>query len=318
MRKRTLGLLGVAAGTAAAAGAAAYATKRWAETHDPTGGEPLALPDGEEVKVETGDGAVLAALVAGPADAPTYVLSHCWTGDRRIWGPVARRLVEAGNRVVLYDQRGHGQSVAGASGFTIEALGDDVSAVLEQLDLRDVVLAGHSMGGMSVMAFATRHEQVVRDRVAKVVLVATAAAEVGLGRGEIADRIAIRVLGSSRLDRAMRSRRVGHVLVRGTVGPTPVLAHLQAVRDTYLATHPETRASFFQAMLGMDLTEGLRDVAVPVVVVVGTHDQLTPVSHARRITECIGGSRLEVLERAGHMLPIEVPDRLTEILQHDA
>ena len=317
MRKRELALLGVAAGTAAAVGAAAYATRRWAAAHDPTGGEPLRVPEGREVKVETADGAVLEALVAGPDGAPTYVLSHCWTGDRRIWGPVACRLVDAGNRVVLYHQRGHAGSVAGADGYTIEALGDDVRAVLEQLDLREVVLAGHSMGGMSVMSFATRHEAVLADRVRRVVLVATAASQVGAGRGELVDRVATKVLASRRVERAIRHPRVGHVLVRGSVGPKPVLSHLQAVRDTFVATPAEARAGFFTAMCAMDLTEGLREVRVPVTVVVGTHDQLTPVRSARRIAECVTDARLEVLDGLGHMLPIEAPDRITEILLED-
>lgn len=318
MRKRSMAMLALATGTAAAGAGIAYATRRWGDAVDPTGGDPLRVPDGREVKIEAADGGVLDALVAGPDDAPTYVLSHCWTGDRRIWGPVACRLVDAGGRVVLYDQRGHAGSVAGSEGYTMEALGDDVRAVLEQLDLRDVVLAGHSMGGMSVMSFATRHEDVLADRVRKVVLVATAAAEIGLGRGELADRIAVRVLGSRRIDRLVQHPRVGHVLVRGTVGPTAVLSHLHAVRDTYVACAPETRAGFFRAMSALDLTEGLRDVKLPVVVVSGTHDTLTPPSRARHIVESIPGSRLETIERAGHMLPIEVPDRLVEILQEGA
>jgi len=318
VRKRSWLLLGAATAAAAATGAVAYEIRRWAKADDPTSGEPLRVPDGEEVKIEARDGGVLAALDCGPRDGRTFVLSHCWTGDRRVWGLVASRLVDAGHRVVLYDQRGHAGSVAGAAHLTIEALGDDVCDVLEQLDLRDVTLAGHSMGGMSVMSFATRHEDVLAERVRKVVLVATAAAGVGLGRGEAADRIATRLLRSRRLERALSDPRVGHVLVRGSVGPKPVLSHLQAVRDTYVATHPDTRAHFFQAMCGMDLTEGLRDVRLPVVVVAGSHDGLTPVRQARHIVDCVTDARLEVVEGAGHMLPIEVPDRLAEILQEDA
>lgn len=318
MRKREIALLGVAAATAGAVGTVTYATRKWAAAHDPTGGEPLRVPAGREVKVETRDGAVLEAIDCGPEGAPTYVLSHCWTGDRRIWGPVATRLVDAGNRVVLYHQRGHAGSLPGADGYTIEALGDDVLAVLEQLDVRDCVLSGHSMGGMSVMSFATRHEAALAERVKRVVLVATAASQVGAGRGELLDRIAAKVLSSRRVERAIRSTKVGHVLVRGSVGPNPVLSHLHAVRDTYVATAPETRAGFFRSMIAMDLTEGLRDVRIPVTVVVGTHDQLTPLRSAKQIVECVTDARLEVLEGIGHMLPIEAPDRLTEILLEDA
>jgi pimeloyl-ACP methyl ester carboxylesterase len=164
----------------------------------------------------------------------------------------------------------------------------------------------------------TEHEDVAAERVRRVVLVATAAAQVGLGRGELADRVAVRLLGGRGLDRAMRNRRAGHVLVRGALGAAPVLSHLHAVRDTYVACEPETRAGFFTAMSSMDLTEGLRDVAIPTVVVVGSHDRLTPVASARRIVEHVADARLEVVDGAGHMLPTEVPDRLVELLEEGA
>ncbi|HEX7443487.1 MAG TPA: alpha/beta fold hydrolase, partial [Acidimicrobiales bacterium] len=102
------GLIG--AGTVLAATAAA---RRWSGAEDPTGGDPLGLPDGERTTITTPDGAELAVTVAGPDAGPTVVLSHCWTGDQRIWAPVARRLVDQGHRVVLYDQRGHGGSTIG-------------------------------------------------------------------------------------------------------------------------------------------------------------------------------------------------------------
>ena len=83
---------------------------------------------------------------AGPEDGPVVVLAHCWTGSQQVWAPVARRLVAAGCRVVRWDQRGHGRSRAGHKGHSIEGLADDLASVLDQLDLHDVVLAGHSMG----------------------------------------------------------------------------------------------------------------------------------------------------------------------------
>lgn len=60
--------------------------------------------------------------------------------------PVAHRLLDAGHRVVLYDQRGHGESSLGRAPVTVERLGEDLAAVLKHLDVRDAVLAGHSMG----------------------------------------------------------------------------------------------------------------------------------------------------------------------------
>ena len=61
------------------------------------------------------------------------VLAHCYTGSRGVWAPVARRLVDKGYRVVLWDQRGHGASTVGSDGLTIDRLGEDLREVLESV-----------------------------------------------------------------------------------------------------------------------------------------------------------------------------------------
>ena len=157
---RRIALIGGAvavAGTAGAVAAIVRAERRWQAADDPCGPDVLALPDGEQRKVETDDGAVLSVVVAGPPDADTVVLSHCWTGSRGVWAPVARRLLERGRRVVLYDQRGHGESTVGTEGCTIERIAADLRDVLAAVDVRDAVLVGHSMVGMTVQAFAAHH-----------------------------------------------------------------------------------------------------------------------------------------------------------------
>jgi non-heme chloroperoxidase len=313
--KLLIGTAVAAAGVTGVRAAATAAVRRWSRAADPTNGEPLGVPDGEEVVVRAADGAELSTIViGGSAERPaTFVLSHCWTGDRRIWGPVAQRLAADGSRVVLYDQRGHGGSTVGHEGLTISALGSDLRAVLEHLDIRDAVVAGHSMGGMATQAFATEHGNVLRERVRGLGLVSTACGE--LDRGRMQTRMAARVLGGTALHRLLGSRRFGPIFVRGSVGKTAALSHLEAVRDTFVATPPGSRAGFFEAMAAMDLSPHLREVDLPAVVVVGTRDQLTPVSHARRLAELLPAGRLEVLPDAGHMLPCEEPDRLAELIR---
>ena len=127
----------------------------------------LTLPPGTATEVATDDGATLSITVHGDGSStmPPVVLPHCWTGSRIIGVPVARRLLAAGHRVVLYDQRGHGSSTLGRDTVTVDRLGADLAAVVRHLDLCDLVLAGHSMGGMTVMAFACQHPELVRQRV---------------------------------------------------------------------------------------------------------------------------------------------------------
>ena len=302
MRARTVLLV---AGAAAVVGAVA-ADRRWARAVDEIRPGDLDLPDGKPLLVTTDDGAELVGSVSG--DGPLVVLSHCWTGSRTMWAPVAHRLLDAGCQVVLYDQRGHGESTVGDDGFTIPRLGADLKAVLEAVDARDAVLAGHSMGGMTIQSLVSHHPDVVDERVQALVLVATAASGLGRGRG---DAFGQRVVGSAGLERAMRSP-VGHALVRGSVGAGVRRNHLVVTRDLFVACPPDARSGFLGAMQTMDLREGIAAVGVPTTVVVGSRDRLTTPALADELVSTIPGARLVTLADRGHQLPLEAPDEVAE------
>ena len=301
---------------AAATTASVLAIRRWKNAPDPCldgGGQPLALT-GEPFKVETNDGAVLDGIVAGAPDssasAGTVVLSHCWTGSRSVWVPVAVRLVEQGCRVVLYDQRGHGASTLGTSTPSVARIGADLAAVLEAVDARDAVVAGHSMGGMAVQALAVDHPFVVAERVRSLVLVSTAAAQIVgwplAGAGGL-------TLGNPFVERVLRGP-AGPALLRTTVGRSPRHGHLVATRDTFVATSPDVRLAFFRAIRAMDLRSGLASVPVPVSVVNGSRDLLILPRRARALAGAVPGARLVEVPGAGHMLPFEEPDLVAGLI----
>ena len=311
MNKSSLVKLALVAGAAGAAGAITAAGRRWAANDDPDAATRLEVPDGRDARIPTPDGGEIAATVAG--EGRTFVLVHGWTNDRRIWAPVARLLVERGHRVVLYDQRGHGASRDGRDGLTIQALGSDMAAVLDHVDIRDAIIAGHSMGGMAAQAFAIEHPDVLSERVAAVALVSTACSDLAMP-GPV-DRLTPLVLGSSLASRFVSNSRLGPFLVRRTMGRTATLSNLKAMQDTFAATEPSSRAAFYRAMAAMDLSAGLADVDVPVVVISGTRDALVPHANARRLTDIIDGARFEALPDAGHMLPLERPDEVADLLE---
>lgn len=306
----------IAAGAAGAAVGGAVALQRadatWAGTPNPCGREDMLLPPGERIAVDTDDGARLAGTVTG--DGPTVVLSHCWTGGREVWAPVAHRLLRRGRRVVLYDQRGHGSSTVGHDGYTVPRLGADLKAVLEATGTRDAVVAGHSMGGMAVQSLVSHHRHVVADRVAGIVLVATAAS--GLSQGARDHRLR-RAVGSRAVDRAL-SGRFGHALVRSTVGARVCRDHLTTTRDLFVTCPPQTRAGWLSAIQTLDLRDGLAGLDVPTTITVGTRDTLTPVSRARELARLLPHARVEVHEDLGHMLPIEAPDEIAGLVEETA
>ena len=313
-RRRRLVPLGTAA--ALVGGAAAY---RRATAAEPFTTSEAHLADLAElgwgaleapapITVPTSDGASLAVWDIGTG--PAVVLPHCWGCSHAIWIPVARRLVESGHRVVLYDQRGHGASSRGTAQLGVQTLADDFAAVLEARDISDAVLAGHSMGGMSIMALATHRPEVLAQRGRALVLVATAAADMSAGSAQI-DRFAAGLMASPLVSRALRTPN-GHRFVRSTFGVDPVRSHMDLTRNLFADCDPSVRAGFFASMSAMNLLEGIATIAVPTTVVIGSRDRLTAPARSAQMINTIPGARLVTLEGRGHMLPLEDPDAVTD------
>lgn len=310
MHTRTLTRL-LWGGAAAAVIALMAAVRRWGGVPDRTGW-PDTLPPVREWTLERPDGTRLAVAEANEHGGPTIVLAHCWTGDRRVWGGVARRLADVGAHVVLYDHRGHGQSTLDITDASLEALGDDLAALLEALPAERVLLAGHSMGGMTAQSFLQRHPGLAARKVAALAFVATATDRQHPGRLLAAWNL---FLMRSPLTRAaLRLPLAGPLLVRFTVGHNASLAHLRSVIETYVATPAPACASFLDAMYAMDFSDTLRAVRVPTVIVSGSRDLVTLPRRSRRMAELMPAARLITLDGAGHMLPLEEPDRVAAIL----
>jgi pimeloyl-ACP methyl ester carboxylesterase len=262
--------------------------------------------------VGTPDGGQLAVWDIGDAKAPTVVLPHCWGCSHAIWIPVARRLLEAGNRVVLYDQRGHGASGRGTAPLSIEMLANDLAAVLEACDVHDAVLAGHSMGGMTIMALATYRPEVLKARARALVLVATAAAQMAPGTAFAPGvQLAASFIGSPVVTRVMKTPN-GHRFVRNVFGVDPVQAHMELTARAFAECNGSVRGGFMTAMASMNLLEGIATIDMPTTVLVGSRDRLTMPASADQMVATIPGARLVTLKDRGHMLPLEDPDTVSD------
>ena len=132
-----------------------------------TASPPLAKGD---LRVRTRDGQELAVQDWGPV--PTSCFSGAWALPSDMWAYQMVPLSEKGFRTVAYDRRGHGRSSRPGTGYDFDTLADDLAAVLDTLDLRDVTLVGMSMAGGEMVRYVTRHGA---DRIARLVFVSTAA-----------------------------------------------------------------------------------------------------------------------------------------------
>jgi non-heme chloroperoxidase len=258
------------------------------------------------------DGTTLHYLDHGPTDGPVVVLLNSSYFGAVIWEQEMGLLAADGFRCVCLERRGHGRSDDAWGGFDLDTLAEDVTALIELLDLRDITLVAHSIGAMEAVRHLTRHGS---GRVARRGLVApitpsvirtpdnpgapdpeaTAAGRAWMRRDRYAffdDGLrAFFNLDSPGID--ISPGRVRHLAER--------------IRDS----SPHACAALLDLATSSDLAPELPKVDVPALVIHGTHDVSAPLSYTGRPTaELIPGARLLTYENAGHGLFATHADRL--------
>ncbi|NJP99793.1 alpha/beta fold hydrolase [Streptomyces zingiberis] len=283
------------------------------------GGRYAPLAPVRELTVTSADGSRLHTEVYGPADAPAVVLVHGWTCSIAFWAAVARDLA-ADHRVIAYDQRGHGRSPApGPGGCSTTALAEDLEAVLGATLApgERAVLAGHSMGGMTVMAAAGR--PVLAERAAAALLCNTGSSRLlaestvlPLRAGRVRTAIQRALLGSAAplgpVNRISR-RLLRHV----TMGPGATREQIDVCAGIVHACPRRVRSRWAADVLAvLDLDAGLAGLTVPTAVLTGSADRLTPPALSHRVVAALPHSTgLVTLDGVGHMAPVEAPEKVS-------
>ncbi|WP_434450491.1 alpha/beta fold hydrolase [Lentzea sp. E54] len=240
----------------------------------------------------------LNVVTSGPSSAGvTAVLLHGWTMDLTTWDRVAAALP---GRVVRYDVRGHGLSSGTGTG-TIADLADDLAAVLDKhVPTGRVVLAGHSLGGMTIMALAEQRPELF-SRVSGVALIATSCGD--LPRPSGVERLAGKWL--------VKRPKVGFGRViapglRVTFGRRPSWADVRAAAAMAGNTSGEAFVGIREELTLHQRREALAVLSdIPTVVMAGSWDVLTPMRHSRVLAEALPGAQFVIYPKTGHMLPLE-------------
>jgi pimeloyl-ACP methyl ester carboxylesterase len=284
--------------------------------------------------VQTDDGLSLHAELLGADDAELTVLFvHGFTLNlqsfRFQWRAIGASF---GDRVrqVSYDQRSHGRSASSASeACTIEQLGRDLYSVLDQLvPTGPVLLVGHSMGGMTVMALADQHPELFGPdgRVPAVALINTSSGDlrtISLGlpsalarfQGPLLPYVLRRAARNAAL--VERGRALGRDLAWAATkrlsfaDPDVDPAVVQFAARMIEATPVTVVAAFYPTLIAHDGSQGVQNLAGCQVLVIGADsDALTPVSHSERIAAALPDARLIIAEHSGHLLMLEHPDQV--------
>ena len=277
--------------------------RRLRRQEDPGVDTPIVAEYDRSYRLPSHDGGEIFVVEKG--EGPVIVLSHGVILSVRTWAKQLTGLSAAGFRVVAFDHRGHGESTVGDSGHTIENLGADVRTVIEGLDLHDVVLVGHSMGGVAVQSFCLDHAEVARDRVAGIVLLSSLTRSFLAGVPRLA--AATTWTADHLPDGAgmLRARDLGLAVSRLGFGRNPVASQVEATRQMILDTKTGTRRDAVAALAGLDLSDQIGAIDRPTLIICGTADLITPLAESRRMARRIPGARLEVVDGGGHMLMFE-------------
>ncbi|WP_418957528.1 alpha/beta fold hydrolase [Streptomyces tritici] len=284
------------------------------------GGGPVRRPQPvRELTAVSADGSRIHVELYGPEGAPAVVLAHGWTCSIGFWSEQIRAL-SADHRVIAYDQRGHGRSPvpAGAAGYSTQALADDLEAVLAAALApgEKAVVAGHSMGGMTIMAASARPGFLAHA--AAVLLCSTGpsklAAEslvVPLRAGALRTRLTVAILGA-RAPLGPVTPVSKKILKYATMGPASAPDRVDACARIVHACPRKARVGWSHVLAELDLDADARALSLPAAVLVGTADRLTPPVHSRRLAaalpQCTG---LTELAGMGHMTPVEAPEAVT-------
>ncbi|WP_354641006.1 alpha/beta fold hydrolase [Kitasatospora camelliae] len=343
------GLIGISLGVVAAGAAAGVAIERLTvgramrrrAREELDAAAPYGSLRGRSRTVPAADGTELYVELDGtgwpdrdrpgerPAQAPlTVVFCHGYCLSQDSWH-FQRAALRAGARLVFWDQRSHGRSersrsYLGGEPASIDQLGADLKAVLDAVVPEGpVVLVGHSMGGMTVMALAERHPELFGERVVGAALIGTLAGDwdsVTLGLPVAGARLlkrlspqVVRLLGRQ-AELVEATRRFGSdvtsVFYRrysfGTRDVDPAVARFaERLLD---ATPFEVVAEFYPAFSAHDKKAALAALAgLPTLVLAGTKDLLTPPEYSEEIAARLPGTELVLVPDAGHLVMLEHP-----------
>ena len=258
--------------------------------------------------IETNDGQRLFVRDAG--SGRPVVLIHGWTLSSEIWKGQIDWLAAQGLRAIAYDRRGHGQSSKPETGYDYERLAADLATVIDKLDLKEVILAAHSMGSGEAVRYLAQHGD---KRIARLMLVApttpfplkTADNPEGVD-GAIFDK---------QVAALQRDREAFFNAGTGTfMGANPA-PELQAwARTIARQASVPAEVQCLRAYSTTDFRPEMNAVTVPTLIIYGTADAPMAPVNARRTHAAIAGSRLEIYDGAPHAVFLTDAERFNRDL----
>lgn len=267
--------------------------------------------------INTRDGVQLYYKDWGPKDGQVVTFSHGWPLNSDSWESQMLFLAERGYRVVAHDRRGHGRSSQPWGGNDMDHYADDLAAVIEALDLKDVTLVGFSTGGGEVARYIGRHGTA---RVRKAVLV-SAVPPLMLKTDDNPDGLPLEVFDGLRAGSLANRSKLYLDIASGPFfgfnrpGATPDQGLIQSFWVQGMQAGHKNTYDSIAAFSATDFRGDLAKFDVPTLVIHGDDDQIVPVdTSARASAALVKDARLIVYPGGPHGIADTHKDRLNQDL----
>jgi 3-oxoadipate enol-lactonase len=240
----------------------------------------------------------------GPASGPVITMSNSLASNLSMWEP-QMPILTSRYRVLRYDTRGHGGTEATAGPYSLDELSEDVRALLRALGITRTHFIGLSMGGMIGQIIAIKYPQMLQS----LVLCDTMSRVPTEAKPMWDDRIHTAETGGM-------EPLVEPTLARWFTEPfrqkgSPVL---DQVRTMIRSTPPRGYTGCCHAIAALNLTDHLKAITLPTLIIVGEDDPATPVAASHVIHEQVRGSELVILKSAAHLSNLEQPEAFNQAL----
>ncbi|MEK7161620.1 MAG: alpha/beta hydrolase [Patescibacteria group bacterium] len=229
---------------------------------------------------------------SGAGDSAVIFL-HGWRSQKEVWSGVVSRINDERLRIYSLDLPGFGGSSVPKEAWTVGGYAEIVKGFIEKLELKNVVIVGHSFGGRVGIKLAAKYPSVI----SKLVLV-DAAGFVNQTAKKSAISIMAKIAKPFFKPKFMQGLKQR---IYKTIGA-----------EDYLAT-PELQKTFVN-VVNEDLTEDLKKINCPTLIIFGENDNETPVEFGEKMHSLISNSRFEILPDAGHFSFLDKPEEFAKVL----
>ena len=227
------------------------------------------------------------------AGEQSVLFLHGWRSNKQIWSAVIEGLKDLKIEMVAVDLPGFGKSQISSAPMTVEDYADIVAALIKKLDLKNVVVVGHSFGGRVGIKLSSEYP----ESISKLILVDSAGFPIKASKKKLF-ALAAKIIKPFFKPKAMQGLRKK--------------VYQQIGAEDYVAT-PQLQKTFIN-ITSEDLSEDLKNIQTPTLIINGENDTDTPVEFGKRMSSLINHSKLIILNNAGHFSFLDQPEGFIKVV----